>query len=138
MICFNLFRICFANKNGRLCRKPFQAGIIVGIKSVKALYLELKEEGLDYFLSTRVNQDCIENLFSCMRAMGGSNSHPSPVETVSRIRKACVCKNVDFVVDTSNTHQIDQVTLSKVLFFIQIASFIFTKYPLSCHNMSLL
>ena len=99
----------FVNKRGNLSRKPFQAGIIVSIKSVKALYLELNEEGAEYLLTTRVNQDCIENLLSCVRAMGGSNSHPSPVETINRIRKACVCKNLDFVLDTANTRQTDQV-----------------------------
>ena len=63
----NMFKLVsnmfFENKKGRLCRKPFQAGILVGIKSVKSLFLELKEEGLDYFLTTRVNQDCIEIYF---------------------------------------------------------------------------
>ena len=98
----------FVNRNGNLSRKPFQAGIIVGIKSVKALYRELMDEGADFFLTSRVNQDCIENLFSCVRAMGGSNSHPSPVETINRIRKALVCKNLDFVLDTANTQQTDQ------------------------------
>ena len=78
----------FINKKGNLCRKPFQSGIIVSIKSTKALFNELKEEGIEYFLTTRANQDCIENFFSCVRFMGGNNSHPSPVETVKRIRKA--------------------------------------------------
>ena len=99
----------FVNKKGNLFRKPFQSGIIVSIKLIKALFNELKEEGIEYFLTTRANQDCIENFFSCVRAMGGNNSHPSPVETVSRIRKACVSKNVNFVIDCSNTHQAEQV-----------------------------
>ena len=103
----------FINKNGNLCRKPFQSGIIVSIKSTKALFNELKEEGIEYFLTTRANQDCIENFFSRVRFMGGNNSHPSPVETVSRIRKACVSKNVNLVLDYSNTHQADQVINDK-------------------------
>ena len=82
----------FVNKKGNLCRKPFQTGIIVSILSTKALYNELTEEEIEYWLTTRSNQDCIENLFSCVRAMGGNNSHPSPVETISRIRKVCVSK----------------------------------------------
>ena len=35
-------------RTGGLNRKPFQTGIIVGIKSVIALFNELKEEGLEY------------------------------------------------------------------------------------------
>ena len=50
-------------KNGNLCRKPFQSGIIASIKSTIALYLELKQEGIDYLLTTRVNQDVIESFF---------------------------------------------------------------------------
>ena len=102
-------KMFFVNKRGNFCRKPFQSGIIVSIKSIKALYNELKEEGIEYLLTTRVNQDCIENFFCCVRAMGGSNSHPSPVEAISRIRKACVSKNVNYVLDSSNAQQADQV-----------------------------
>ena len=87
---------------------PFHTGILSSIKSTIALYLELKQEGLDYFLMTKVNQDVIESLFSCVRGSGGSNSHPSSVDTINRIRKLCVSKNVDFVIDNANVEQYDQ------------------------------
>ena len=95
-------------KNGGLCRKPFQSGIIASIKSVIGLYFELKSEGVLYFLTTKVNQDIVESLFSNIRGIGGGNSHPTPVDTISRIRKLCVSKNVDSVLDNSNVKQSDK------------------------------
>ena len=95
-------------KNGGLCRKPFQSGILTSIKSIIGLYYELKNEEVNYILTTRVNQDVLESFFSCLRDMGGGNSHPSPVDTISRIRKLCVSKNVDYVLDNSNVEQADK------------------------------
>ena len=92
-------------KNGGLARKPFMTGIIVSVNSTIDLYYETKREGLKYQLTTRENQDSLENLFSNLRATGGGNSHPSPVETANRIRKLCVYKNVSFVLDSANVEQ---------------------------------
>ena len=90
--CFSLY---YHNLLNCLLIFFYQSGIIVSIKSKKALFNKLQEEIIEYF--------------SCVRFMGGNNSHPYPMETVSRIRKACISKNVNFVLDYSNTHQIDQV-----------------------------
>ena len=108
-------------KNGGLARKPFMTGIIVSVNSTLDLYFETKREGLRYQLTTRENQDSLENLFSNLRAMGGGNSHPSPVETANRIRKLCVYKNVSFVLDSANVAQSDQgfmTVLLNLFFFI--------------------
>ena len=98
----------FRGKNGGLHKKPFQSGILTSIKSTKALFFELKDEGVEYILTTRVNQDCLESFISCVRGINGPNSHPSPVEAIDRIRKLSVTKNVDFVLDNSNVEQHDQ------------------------------
>ena len=99
-------------------------GIIVSVNSTIDLYYETKREGLKYQLTTRENQDSLENLFSNLRAMGGGNSHPSPVETANRIRKLCVYKNVSFVLDSANVEQSDQGCLKVLLNLFYI---IFTK-----------
>ena len=46
-------------KNGGLCRKPFQSGILTSIKSIIGLYYELKNEEVNYIMTTRVNQDVL-------------------------------------------------------------------------------
>ena len=89
----------FKNRSGKLGKKPFQSGITVSIKATMDLYRELKEEGLSYLMTSRINQDSLENIFSTLRLMGGSNSHPSSVEAINRIRKLCVIKNVKSVVN---------------------------------------
>ena len=78
---------------------PFQAGILVSIKSVIALYNELKSEGVEYLLTTRVNQDILENNFSKTRYMGGNNTHPTAANVCDRLRLLCVSKNTSYVVN---------------------------------------
>ena len=78
----------FPTKKGTLVQKPFQTGIIVSIRATTELFRELKNEGISYLLTSRLNQDCIENVFSQIRQMGGHYSHPTSVEFINRIRKA--------------------------------------------------
>ena len=54
----------FLNSKGRLVKQPFQTGIIVSIQSVRHLYHELRAEGISYLLTSKVNQDALENIFS--------------------------------------------------------------------------
>ena len=114
----------FRNEKGNLCKKPFQAGILVSIKSTLALYDELKKEGVKYYLTTRVNQDCLESSFSSVRAMNGGNTHPSPVEAINAIRKLCVSKNVDYVVN-ANVEDTDQGRSKSVFYFLPLSLVLF-------------
>ena len=84
-------------KTGRLVQKPFQKGLLVSIRSIIELFKELKSDGLQYLLTTRVNQDVLENSFSSLRYMGGNNTHPSASNFCERICLLCVSKNIDFV-----------------------------------------
>ena len=88
----------FINPSGKLGQKQFQSGIIVSIQSTRQLYTELKQEGVDYFLTSRINQDALENTFSTIRYMGGSNSHPTAKMMCDRIRMLCVSKNVNIII----------------------------------------
>ncbi len=74
---------------------PFQKGILMSIKSVKDLLAEMKSLGLYFLLTTHVNQDSVENLFSQLRAITGNNQHPSPVECLRRLRILMLGKNPD-------------------------------------------
>ena len=89
----------FLTKTGKLGQKQFQSGIIVTIKSVRQLYRDLKSEGKHFLLTSRVNQDCLENTFSTVRYMGGNNGHPTAKMFCDRIRMLLVSKNVNFVIN---------------------------------------
>ena len=65
---------------------PFQKGILMSIKSTRALYHHLQIKSLTYVLMTRVNQDHVENLFSRIRAFTGGYTHPSAVDCLRRLR----------------------------------------------------
>ena len=102
----------FYNKEGTALvktKKPFQKGILVSIKSTVDLYKEVKDEGLPYLLMSRMNQDALENVFSQLRGMGGSNTHPSAVEFINRLRKLCLIKDVQLATAGSNVLMEDQV-----------------------------
>ena len=85
-------------RTGKLGKKPFQAGIVVSIKSTIALYEELKSEGVPWFMTSRINQDGLENLFSTLRFMGGNDFHPSARDFANRIRTLCLTRNIDLVI----------------------------------------
>ena len=98
----------FTTKTGTLAKKKFQTGIIVSVKATLALYDELKSEELDFFMTSRVNQDALENVFSQLRLIGGSNTHPTAVECTNRIRNLCLLKHVNPVVSNPNVEMTDQ------------------------------
>ena len=83
----------------RKVKMQFQKGIITGIKVTLALWDQLKNEtfrGGDkfpYLLTYKLNQDVLENLFSAVRSLGGSDTNPNPLQFCTRIRilKVCDC-----------------------------------------------
>ena len=94
---------------GKLLRMNFQSGIIVSIKSTRDLYMEMKSVGLQYLLTAKTNQDALKNVFFQLRYMGGTNSHTTPIQCLNRIRKLCLIKNIDIVVDDANVDYVDEV-----------------------------
>ena len=104
-------------QTGRLGQKQFQSGIIVTIKSIKQLYNDLKKEGIHYLLTSRTNQDCLENSFSTLRFMGGSNAHPTANEFCERLRMLCVSKSVNYVIMTPSVeyHDSSQFISAEIL-----------------------
>lgn len=78
---------------------PWQKGILISIQSMRALYDDLVVHGpLQFILTTRLNQDHLENYFSRIRGIGGDNSHPSPVILIKRIRILQVGNHADILV----------------------------------------
>ena len=65
---------------------PWQHAIKCIIKTVRALFIDLVENGpLDYIMTKRLNQDLLENIFSRIRALEGSNDHPTPLGFMRRM-----------------------------------------------------
>lgn len=65
----------------------FQKGILLTNKSLSEMFDYLKEKyNLEYILTSRLNQDVLENFFAYIRGMGGSNDHPSPLDFRYRLR----------------------------------------------------
>lgn len=50
---------------------PFQKGILVSIKSTRALFKEIEPTG-NYILTCKLNSDPVENYFSTVRGMSGN------------------------------------------------------------------
>ncbi|KAH8346927.1 hypothetical protein KR059_002985, partial [Drosophila kikkawai] len=67
---------------------PFQKGILVSNVSLDGLHSYLAEKyGLEYILTSRLNQDILENFFGAMRSKGGLYDHPTPLQFKYRLRK---------------------------------------------------
>jgi len=63
----------------------------------------LKKNGLNYLLTTKINQDALKNLFSQLRTRGGLIDHPSPLNTLYRLRIIILGKNPCIVHNNTNT-----------------------------------
>ena len=86
-------------KKGNL---PFEKGILCGIKSIIALQKDIKDCGYKYILTSRTNSDCVENIFSCIRGLGGPNNNPDRLEAMQRAKIRMLSTNVDHIVPISN------------------------------------
>ena len=90
---------CGVKKSSNL---PFQRGILISSQSLLALHKDLSENrGIEFLLTSHLNQDCLENFFSRIRALGGTNTHPTTVQFIHRIKHLIVGKSSDLVVQTS-------------------------------------
>ena len=60
---------------------PYFTGWIITIQSMVSLWQDLNSDGhCDFLLTNRLNQDCVENLFSIIRGKRGHRDNPDPRE----------------------------------------------------------
>ena len=85
--------------HGKSYMLPFQKGILISIEATQGLFKIMQENGLSFLLTTRVNQDNLENVFSRIRAMTGNHQHPSPVEALRRLRILMIGQDPPIEVD---------------------------------------
>ena len=72
----------------------FLKAITIFINSLLELLPYLKSAYLvNYILTHRLNQDCLENVFSQIRGMGRLHYHPNPVEFRYRLRALLISKS---------------------------------------------
>lgn len=108
---------------GKKSLQVFQKAIIISITSLQNLFTEIRAKyAVKYILTHRVNQDCLENLFSqvnitlCVksynnysfhfilqiRTRGGLHDHPSPLSVLYRLRMILLGKNPGVVQSHTN------------------------------------
>ena len=73
---------------GRASLLPCQHGVLRTNASLRGLHTDLKAAcpGLEYIMTSHLNQDCVENAFSQLRGMCGPNTTPDAVEARVRLR----------------------------------------------------
>lgn len=95
---------CIGKNNLQL----FQKALLMHIKGTQQLLSILKQHRLTYLLTSKINQDALENLFSQLRSRGGLNDHPTPLNALYRLRMIILGKNPGVVSTSSNTSDNNQ------------------------------
>jgi len=81
---------------------PFQKGLLIHIVSLRGLFKELRQEhNVKYILTSRLNQDYLENIFSQIRGMGRLHATPTALEFQYRVKRV-ICSNILFVPKTAS------------------------------------
>lgn len=88
---------------GKNSLQIFQKGILMHINSTRHLLNVLKQNRLTYLLTSKINQDALENLYSQLRTRGGLNDHPSPLNAIYRLRMIILGKNPGITSNHCNT-----------------------------------
>lgn len=88
---------------GKFGLQIFQKAVLMHINGTKLLLKMLQQSGFKYLLTSKINQDALENLFSQLRSRGGLNDHPSPLNALFRLRMIILGKNPGIVSKQANT-----------------------------------
>lgn len=59
---------------------PIPKGFLLSIRSLKSVYNYIEIRNIKYILTSKLNQDCLENLFLQLRGLGHFYDNPSPTE----------------------------------------------------------
>jgi hypothetical protein len=79
---------------------PFQRGILMTCIVMKQFLPEMRSlYGLKFVMTSRLNQDCLENFFSRVRALGRTYDHPGPAEFLHRVRLLVLGQCPELVVE---------------------------------------
>ncbi|CAI6355295.1 unnamed protein product [Macrosiphum euphorbiae] len=93
--------IIFMRCIGKNSLQIFQKGFLMHINGTKQILQILKENGLNYLLTSKINKDALQNLFDQIYSGG---DHPSPLNALSRLRMIFLGKYPGIVSNKSNTN----------------------------------
>ncbi len=82
---------------GKKSMLPFQKGFLISISAMRGLHEAVSSEGVNFIMTTHVNQDNLENVFSRIHFITGNYSHPSPMESLRCLRILMLGGNHDIV-----------------------------------------
>lgn len=91
--------------------KPVQTGILMSTRSVLNICSELLDDSFQFLLTSRLTQDCVENLFSVVRS---KNATPTSREFKYALRVICVAQFLHSV-GSSNYDYDDREYLGELL-----------------------
>ncbi|XP_063215855.1 uncharacterized protein LOC134527262 [Bacillus rossius redtenbacheri] len=95
----------------RAKKPPCFSGLSMTIRSIVDLWRELRLQGIEYVLTSRLNQDAIENMFSVLRYRGGFNANPSAQQLRHNLR-AFVCTHLLKPAQSANCEPDEDALLS--------------------------
>lgn len=85
----------------------YQKGVLLNCRALPLLHTVISdmfpEEDIN-IATWHLSQDVLESLFSILRAMGGTNTTPSPLEIRYRLRRYMVQKVPDFILNAATTN----------------------------------
>lgn len=89
-------------------------GLLVSNFSLASLFQYLKEKfDITYILTSRLNQDVLEQLFSNLRSKGGSNDHPNALDFQHRLKWYILGKcNEDILTGNTQINGDDEILSS--------------------------
>ena len=93
-------------KDDKITRQPWQIGFAISCTSLLALYWDLKKEyKITFILTTSLNQDAVESLFSILRALGGADYRFGALSYVYRLRLVVLGAGRNLDIKTGNVKQ---------------------------------
>ena len=69
---------------------PCLEGWKTSVNALTQLWSELHMHGFKFLLTSRLNQDCVENMFSVIRGKGGNRDNPDPQQFRAAFRQVVV------------------------------------------------
>ena len=95
--------------------QPWQIGMIMCMNALKPMYEDLKKQygdQIDIILTYRLNQDCLEQCFSILRAMGGSYTQFGALEGMRRLRNYILGAGGSLCVEKANCKPTEKDTFT--------------------------
>ncbi len=91
---------------------PCLKGWLLSISALKGLWFDMVSSGSDRLYTSRLNQDCLENMFGTIRWRGGHRDNPNPLQFRAAFRQVLLEKMAVHSEHTNCIPDNDDVLLS--------------------------